>query len=56
MKLPLKREVLFLLTVLWMGAVAAVQPQPETVVWNGDFTSARNEAKRTNRPLLVVFR
>jgi len=33
-----------------------VMAQSEVVHWRGDFEQARGEAKRTGKPLFVVFR
>ncbi len=38
-----------------VGANTACSSQPKAP-WTGDYEAAKKEARRTNKPLLVVFR
>ena len=37
-------------------AVGSVQSEPQSTVWQTDLAAALKQAKRENKPLLVMFR
>jgi len=39
-----------------LGAVPALEAAPAEVEWRTDLEGARAEARRDNRPMLIVFR
>lgn len=45
--------VLFGLVTVASDTACSSQPKPP---WTGDYEAAKTEARRTNKPLLVVFR
>ncbi len=45
-----------LVVALFLGAVGAPAEADETIRWRDDLEAARADAKRTGRPMLVVFR
>jgi hypothetical protein len=58
---PIVREVVMrhLVVALFLGAVgvgAAADEADETIRWRDDIEAARADAKRTGRPMLIVFR
>ncbi|MHC4973629.1 MAG: hypothetical protein ACYTG3_14990 [Planctomycetota bacterium] len=55
---PIVREVVMrqLALALFLGAVAAPTGAEETIRWRADLEAARADAKRTGRPMLIVFR
>lgn len=47
----------YVLTLLFLGGVAAQDAPPvPSIHWREDLSSARKEARRSKKPMLVVFR